>query len=99
MASSTNVTWHESTVGQDDRWKLAGHRGAMVWFTGLSGAGKSSVANAVESALNREHKVRTYLLDGDNIRCVRRGYSISDFAHDEMMDHFHRVTKQYSLTK
>jgi adenylylsulfate kinase len=71
MTSSTNITWHESTVGQNDRWKLAGHRGAVVWFTGLSGAGKSSVANAVESALNRDHKVRTYLLDGDNIRYVR----------------------------
>jgi adenylylsulfate kinase len=93
MASSTNVTWHESTVGQDDRWKLAGHRGAVVWFTGLSGAGKSSVANAAESALNREHKVRTYLLDGDNIRCVHMGCPISNFAHYETMDHFRLVTK------
>ena len=70
MESSTNVTWHESTVNQSDRWKLAGHRGAVIWFTGLSGAGKSSIANAVESFLNRECDVRTYLLDGDNIRCV-----------------------------
>ena len=72
---STNVTWHEYTVTQNDRWKLAGHRGAIVWFTGLSGSGKSSVANAVESALNRQHSIRTYLLDGDNIRCVGFGCS------------------------
>ena len=70
MGTSTNITWHASTVSQNDRWNLAGHRGAIVWFTGLSGAGKSSVANAVERTLNRDLKIRTYLLDGDNIRCV-----------------------------
>ena len=70
MGSSTNVTWHEYTVDQKERWKFAGHKGAIVWFTGLSGAGKSSIANAVESALNRDGNIRTYLLDGDNIRCV-----------------------------
>jgi len=82
---STNITWHSSTVGQDDRWKLAGHKGAIVWFTGLSGAGKSSVANAVESYLNREYKVRTYLLDGDNIRhglCQDLGFSADDRAEN-----------------
>lgn len=80
-SSSTNVTWHESTVNQGDRWKLAGHKGAVIWFTGLSGAGKSSVANAVESALSRNHKTRTYLLDGDNIRhglCQDLGFSAKD---------------------
>ena len=70
MGSSTNVTWHEHTVSQSDRWGSNGHKGAVVWFTGLSGAGKSSIANALENALSRDHKIRTYLLDGDNIRCV-----------------------------
>ena len=68
LMGSTNITWHKSTVSQNDRWKLAGHKGAVVWFTGLSGAGKSSVANSVETILNRNSKIRTYLLDGDNIR-------------------------------
>eukprot|EP00536_Pseudo-nitzschia_multiseries_P012939 jgi/Psemu1/33626/gm1.33626_g len=83
--SSTNVTWHESTVNQDDRWKLAGHKGAVVWFTGLSGAGKSSIANAVESTLSRKHKIRTYLLDGDNIRhglCQDLGFTAEDRAEN-----------------
>ena len=71
MGSSTNISWHEGTINQDDRWKLAGHSGAVIWFTGLSGAGKSSVSNAVESILSHDHKIRTYLLDGDNIRYVR----------------------------
>jgi adenylylsulfate kinase len=55
--------------------------GAVVWFTGLSGAGKSSVANAVEKLLNTQHQVRTYLLDGDNIRhglCQDLGFSVED---------------------
>ncbi|KAL3920828.1 MAG: hypothetical protein SGILL_003063 [Bacillariaceae sp.] len=55
--------------------------GAVIWFTGLSGAGKSSVANAVEKLLNTQHRVRTYLLDGDNIRhglCEDLGFSAED---------------------
>lgn len=57
----------------------------MVWFTGLSGAGKSSVANAVEKMLNTKHNIRTYLLDGDNIRhglCQDLGFSSEDRAEN-----------------
>ena len=64
---ATNVTWHEHRVSSADREKLMGHRGALLWFTGLSGAGKSTVANAVDHLLNRRG-VHTYVLDGDNIR-------------------------------
>lgn len=58
-----------------------------MWFTGLSGAGKSSVANAVEKMLNNNepHKIRTYLLDGDNIRhglCHDLGFSVDDRAEN-----------------
>jgi adenylylsulfate kinase len=59
--------------------------GAVVWFTGLSGAGKSSVANAVEKLLNTQHHIRTYLLDGDNIRhglCQDLGFSLDDRAEN-----------------
>jgi adenylylsulfate kinase len=59
--------------------------GAVVWFTGLSGAGKSSVANAVEKLLNTQHNIRTYLLDGDNIRhglCQDLGFSAEDRAEN-----------------
>lgn len=61
------VVWHEQTVTRADREKLAGHRGAVVWFTGLSGSGKSTVANAVDAMLHARG-VRTYVLDGDNVR-------------------------------
>ncbi len=61
------VVWHEHAVTRAEREKLAGHRGAVVWFTGLSGSGKSTVANAVDAKLHAGG-VRTYVLDGDNVR-------------------------------
>ncbi|MFI4874269.1 MAG: adenylyl-sulfate kinase [Blastopirellula sp. JB062] len=61
------VTWHEHAVTRDDRERLNGHRGCVVWFTGLSGCGKSTIANLVDRQLH-ERKVHTYLLDGDNVR-------------------------------
>ncbi len=64
---SSNVVWHQSTVNRADRERLNGHRGAILWFTGLSGAGKSTIANAVEQRLH-ELGCRTYVCDGDNIR-------------------------------
>lgn len=64
---STNIQWHDTLVSQSDREKLNGHRGALLWFTGLSGAGKSTIANAVNQKLY-SMSVHTYLLDGDNVR-------------------------------
>ena len=61
------VVWHQHTVSREDREGLNGHRGCVVWFTGLSGSGKSTVANLVERQLH-ERGVHTFLLDGDNIR-------------------------------
>jgi adenylylsulfate kinase len=62
-----HVTWHAHNVAQNDLEKLHGHKGATVWFTGLSASGKSTLANAVASKLH-ERGVSTYVLDGDNIR-------------------------------
>lgn len=64
---ATNVTWHEHNVTHEEREKLKGHKGAVLWFTGLSGCGKSTVANAADRLLH-EQGVHTYVLDGDNIR-------------------------------
>jgi len=64
---STNVTWHEHLVSKDERFKLNGHKGAVLWFTGLSACGKSTIANAVDYKLYQAGK-HTYVLDGDNIR-------------------------------
>jgi bifunctional enzyme CysN/CysC len=64
---SDNVVWHESDVPRDQRWATAGVRGATVWFTGLSGSGKSTVSRRVEQKL-LERGVHVYVLDGDNVR-------------------------------
>lgn len=64
---ANNITWHHHTVTRDDRENLNGHRGCVIWFTGLSASGKSTVANRVEQKLY-ERGIRTFLLDGDNVR-------------------------------
>lgn len=67
VQKSTNVTWHDHHVSREQRQKLNGHKGAVLWFTGLSGCGKSTVANAVDQLLHNRG-IHTFVLDGDNIR-------------------------------
>ncbi|MFO7871883.1 MAG: adenylyl-sulfate kinase [Kiritimatiellia bacterium] len=64
---ATNITWQDGEITPEDRAKLMGHKGAVLWFTGLSGSGKSTLSIAVESALFKRG-CHTYILDGDNIR-------------------------------
>jgi adenylylsulfate kinase len=64
---ATNIVWHQGAITRDDRTQLNGHRGCTVWLTGLSGSGKSTIAVQLEKHL-LERGVRTYILDGDNIR-------------------------------
>ncbi len=64
---SSNVVWHEGEVPREERWRAAGVAGATVWFTGLSGSGKSTVAMAVERLLLDAGRI-AYPLDGDNLR-------------------------------
>jgi adenylylsulfate kinase len=67
MAEKTDVTWHTHQVTREDRERLKGHHGCVVWFTGLSGSGKSTIANCVDRQLY-ERGVHSFLLDGDNLR-------------------------------
>jgi bifunctional enzyme CysN/CysC len=67
LRRADNVHWQAVEVDKDARAAQAGHRPALVWFTGLSGSGKSTVANLVEQRLHTLG-YRTYLLDGDNVR-------------------------------
>lgn len=62
-----NITWQQSSLNRQDREKHNGHRSRALWFTGLSGAGKSSLAFALEQYLY-EKGVHCYVLDGDNVR-------------------------------
>lgn len=66
-SKATNVTWHAQSVDKAGRAVLKNQRPCILWFTGLSGAGKSTVANALEGALHALG-YHTYLLDGDNVR-------------------------------
>lgn len=67
MKDPTHVTWHAHAVTRDRREQLNGHRGCIVWFTGLSGSGKSTIANEVDHRLHGLG-VHSFVLDGDNIR-------------------------------
>ena len=65
--SSPDVVWHDTGVSREQRWATREVHGATVWFTGLSGSGKSTIASAVAVELSR-CGVLTYTLDGDNLR-------------------------------
>jgi len=78
--SIENLTWHDGNVTRDRREILLKQKSKLLWFTGLSGSGKSTVANALDIRLNEGGKA-TYLLDGDNIRLGINsdlGFSIED---------------------
>ncbi len=64
---ASDIVWHEPTVSRDSRENLLGQRGVVVWFTGLSGCGKSTIANELDRLLVGLGRAST-LLDGDNIR-------------------------------
>lgn len=61
------VVWHNGYINRQDRNRLNNHKSGLVWFTGLSASGKSTIAHNVEKKLF-EQGIRTYVLDGDNIR-------------------------------
>ncbi|MEC8481148.1 MAG: adenylyl-sulfate kinase, partial [Pseudomonadota bacterium] len=67
LRRADNIHTQHSVVDRQARWRLLGHQGKVVWFTGLSGSGKSTIANALEQRLH-ERGVLTYILDGDNVR-------------------------------
>jgi adenylylsulfate kinase len=81
---ATNVHWHEGEVKREDRAQLLGQKGATIWFTGLSGSGKSTIAVALEQTLLKVGKL-AYRLDGDNVRMglnKNLGFSAEDRAEN-----------------
>jgi adenylylsulfate kinase len=84
MAKGTHITWHAGSVSRDDREKLLGQRGVTVWLTGLSGAGKSTIAVILERMLLERGRF-AYRLDGDNVRHglnSNLGFSAEDRAEN-----------------
>ncbi|MCG9700547.1 adenylyl-sulfate kinase [Vibrio natriegens] len=85
---SNDVVWHNTTVTHEDRIKIKKQKPVVLWFTGLSGSGKSTVANAVESKLLSLGK-HSYLLDGDN---VRHGLNKDlGFSDDDRVENIRRI--------
>jgi bifunctional enzyme CysN/CysC len=77
---SSNVVWHKTKIDADARSVRNGHKGAVIWLTGLSGSGKSTIATDLENELFH-HGWNTYVLDGDNVRhglCGDLGFSPAD---------------------
>lgn len=85
---ATNVTWHRHSVTKEERARLNGHQGAVLWFTGLSGSGKSTIANTVDHLLYAQGK-HSYVLDGDNIRLgLNKNLT---FSADDRVENIRRI--------
>ena len=80
LVAKNNVTWFNGYLTREDREKLHGHKGAVIWFTGLSASGKSTIARHLEKQLYNMD-CSTYVFDGDNVRhglCGDLGFSLED---------------------
>lgn len=85
---SKNIYWHEGNISREDRQRQYGHKNVCIWFTGLSGSGKSTIARKVEEKLF-ERGVKTYVLDGDN---VRHGLNNNlGFSHEDRTENIRRI--------
>ncbi|MGD9970973.1 MAG: adenylyl-sulfate kinase [Sulfuricurvum sp.] len=94
-SGATNVVWHTHAVTQEERIRRNGFKPVILWFTGLSGSGKSTIANAVETRLY-ELNMGTYLLDGDNIRHgLNKDLGFSDEARVENIRRIGEVSKLF----
>lgn len=95
MGKNTNIVWHDQEITKEDRRKQNGHNSFVIWFTGLSGSGKSTVANAVARRLYEE-EVRNYVLDGDNIRHgLNKDLGFSDAERTENIRRIGEVAKLF----
>lgn len=96
VGDSTNIKWHEGSVSRDEREKLLNQRGCVLWFTGLSGSGKSTVAYTLEHALAERGKL-AYVLDGDNIRHgLNRNLGFSASDREENIRRIGEVSKLFA---
>jgi bifunctional enzyme CysN/CysC len=85
---SQNIVWSENEINQEHRFARNGHKGAVIWMTGLSGSGKSTLSSALEKELFYKG-MQTYVLDGDNIR-----YGLNrdlGFSKEDRVENIRRV--------
>ena len=89
-----NIVWHDQTVSRARKEQHKGHKPVLLWYTGLSGSGKSTIANAVEAKLF-ELGCHTYLLDGDNVRMgLNKGLTFSD---EDRIENIRRISEVAKL--
>ena len=92
--STENLHFHEHRVPREEKEKRNQHKSRVIWFTGLSGSGKSTVANATEKVLH-DMGLQTYILDGDN---VRMGLNKDlGFSHEDRTENIRRITEVANL--
>jgi adenylylsulfate kinase len=90
-----NIIEHKYEVRQSDRNQANKHKSFLIWFTGLSGSGKSTIANALEHKLHQEG-IKTYVLDGDNIRLgINKDLSFSAEDRSENMRRIAEIAKLF----
>ena len=86
--NENNLYWHKHSVTAKERWKSYGYKSCVIWFTGLSAAGKSTLANVLSKELHIM-EVKNYVLDGDNIR---HGLNKNlGFSHDDRKENIRRI--------
>jgi len=96
LQKATNITWHQGAVTGQDRERLLGQKGIVIWFTGLSGSGKSTLAHAVEEKLFEKGHI-SYVLDGDNIRHgLNRNLGFSPEDREENIRRIGEVSKLFA---
>jgi adenylylsulfate kinase len=92
---ATNVTWQDGDVSREDRFDILRQRGVTIWFTGLSGSGKSTIAVALEQALYSKGKL-SYRLDGDNVRLgINKNLGFSEEDRKENIRRIGEVAKLF----
>jgi adenylylsulfate kinase len=96
VAEKLHIIPHQHAVSKEDRERQNGHKGHVLWFTGLSGSGKSTVASVVERELH-QRGIRTYILDGDNVRTGLN--SDLDFSAASREENIRRIAHVSTLMK
>ena len=96
MAEKLHIIPHQHAISKEDRERQNGHKGHVLWFTGLSGSGNSTVASAVERELHQQG-IKTFILDGDNIRTGLN--SDLDFSAASREENIRRIAHVSALMK
>ena len=95
VQKATNVTWQDGEVTREDRYQILRQKGATIWFTGLSGSGKSTIAVALENALFERGKL-SYRLDGDNVRMgINKNLGFSEEDRQENIRRIGEISKLF----